>query len=327
MTQFGQQLAGYSAARASAAYWRVPDSGWVLVGGADRVDFVQRQTTNDARRLQPGRTQLTVLTSATARILDVWRLVPEADAIGLVTLPGRGAATAQYLQRRIFFLDKVTVTEASDTLAQVDVIGPGAPDALAALGLADPPAPDTLAEFELPGGTMRALGPSSALASGWRLLAPPAAVDALEDRLRAAGAIPLAPDVYDVLRVEAGLPAAGRELSDAYTPLETGLRAAVAEAKGCYTGQEVIARQINYDKITRQMVGLRLDAPVAPGAAVQAEGRGAGEVTSAVVSPTLGPIALAVIKRPHFSPGTVVMVRGEGGEVRGVVSALPFGGG
>lgn len=325
MTQFGQQLAGYSAARAGAAYWRVPDSGWVLVGGADRVDFVQRQTTNDARRLQPDRTQLTVLTSATARILDVWRLVPEADAIGLVTLPGRGAATAQYLQRRIFFLDKVTVTEASDTLAQVDVIGPGAPDALAALGLANPPAPDTLAEFELPGGTMRALGPSSALAPGWRLLAPPAAVDALEDRLRAAGAIPLAPDVYDVLRVEAGLPAAGRELSDAYTPLETGLRAAVAEAKGCYTGQEVIARQINYDKITRQMVGLRLDAPVLPGAAVQVEGRGAGEVTSAVVSPTLGPIALAVIKRPHFSPGTVVMVRGEGGEVRGVVSALPFG--
>lgn len=324
MTQLEQQLIGYRAAREGAAYWRVPNPGWVLVGGADRADFVQRQTTNDVRQLRPGRTQLTVLTSATARILDVWRLVSEEDTIGLVTLPGRGAATAHYLQRRIFFTDKVTVTQASDTLAQVDVIGPGTPEVLAALGLTNLPAPDDVAEFELLDGKVRALGPAGALALGWRLLAPLSAADMLDDRLRAAGAIQLAADAYEMLRVEAGLPAAGRELTDAYTPLETGLRAAVAQAKGCYTGQEVIARQINYDKITRQMAGLRLDLPVAPGAAVQVEGRGAGEVTSAVVSPTLGPIALAVIKRPHFAPGTVVVITTGENSVRGEVVPLPF---
>ena len=96
------------------------------------------------------------------------------------------------------------------------------------------------------------------------------------------------------------------------------------EAKGCYTGQEVLARQINYDKITRQMVGLRLETPVQRGAAVQVEGRGAGEVTSAVVSPRFGAIALAVVKRPHFEPGTVVMVASGEETARGEVVSLPF---
>lgn len=319
-----EQLAGYDAAREGVAFRRVPDPGWLVIAGEDRADFVQRQTTNDVRRLGPGGALPTVLTSATARVLDVWRLVMDGAAIGVITLPGRGAATAHYLQRRIFFMDKVTVTDASDSLAQIDVIGPGAADALAALGLPQAPAPDAVAEIAGLGETVRAIGQSGALGLGWRLLVPRVALGALENRLAEAGARPLTASAYEVVRVEAGLPAAGRELTDAYTPLEIGLRAAVHDAKGCYTGQEVIARQINYDKITRQMAGLRLDAPVSPGVAVQVEGRGAGEVTSAVVSPRFGPIALAVIKRPHFAPGTVVAVAAGDEPVRGEVVPLPF---
>jgi len=319
-----EQLAGYDAAREGVAFWRVPEPGWILIAGDDRTDFVQRQTTNDVRLLAPDRAQLTVLTSATARILDVWRLVALDDAIGTITLPGRGASTAHYLQRRIFFMDKVTVTDASDTLAQIDLLGPGAAGALAALGVTDAPAPDTVAEMAWQGETVRVLGQSRALGLGWRLLVPRLAAKALESRLAEAGARGLAGEAYETVRVEAGLPAAGRELTDAYTPLETGLRAAVHEAKGCYTGQEVLARQINYDKITRQMVGLRLETPVQRGAAVQVEGRGAGEVTSAVVSPRFGAIALAVVKRPHFEPGTVVMVASGEETARGEVVSLPF---
>ncbi len=325
MTQLDQeQLHGYDAAREGVALWRVPEPGWLVIAGDDRDDFVQRQTTNDVRQLADDRILLTVLTSATARILDVWRLVRDGDAIGVITLPGRGAATAHYLQRRIFFMDKVTVTDASESLAQVDVFGPGAAGALASLGLADAPEPDRLATFTWQGETVRALGQSGALGLGWRLLVPHGAIDSLEARLLEGGASALSPGAYEVVRIEAGLPAAGRELTDAYTPLETGLHAAIHTAKGCYTGQEVIARQINYDKITRQMVGLRLDAPVEPGAVVQVEGRGAGEVTSAVVSPRFGPIALAVLKRPHFEPGTVVSVVAGDEAVRGEVVPLPF---
>lgn len=325
MTQLDQQQnQGYHAAHEGAAFWRVPEPGWIVIAGEDRAEFVQRQTTNDARQLAADRALPTVLTSATARILDVWRLLPEGDAIGVMTLPGRGAATARYLQRRIFFMDKVTVTDASETLAQVDVFGPQASEVLAALGLEDAPAPDGVAAFAWQGETVRAAGQSGALGLGWRLLVPRAAFDSLEARLLESGARALSADAYEAVRVEAGVPAAGRELTDAYTPLETGLRVAIHDAKGCYTGQEILARQINYDKITRQMAGLRLDSPVEPGAAVQVEGRGAGEVTSAVESPRFGAIALAVIKRPHFAPGTVVAVVAGDEPVRGEVVPLPF---
>src|SRR5690606_14834017 len=115
--------------------------------------------------------------------------------------------------------------------------GPGAAGALAALGLEDAPEPDRLAAFAWQGETVRALGQSGALGFGWRLLVPHTAIGSLEARLLEDGARALVPGTYEVVRVEAGLPAAGRELTDAYTPLETGLRAAIHEAKGCYTGQ------------------------------------------------------------------------------------------
>src|SRR5690606_39681801 len=114
-----------------------------------------------------------------------------------------------------------------------------------------------------------------------------------------AGAVPLGEEAYDVLRVEAGLPASGTELTEDFTPLETGLAYTVSTSKGCYTGQEVLARQINYDKVSRQLVGLRLKEPAPAGSAVRAEGRPAGTVTSVVLSPEHGWIALAVVRRPH----------------------------
>lgn len=325
MTQLdSEQIAVYHAARENAALWRVPSPGLVRISGADQLDFVQRQTTNDARLLGPERTVLTVLTSAVGRILDVWRLAPDDQAIDVITLPGRGPVTARYLQRRIFFMDQVTVTDLSDTQAQADLSGPGAADALAALGLDLVPAPEALATLETPDGTVRVIEQQSALGLGWRLLGSPGALDALAERARVAGVAHLDANVHEVLRVEGGLPAAGRELTDAYTPLETGLRAAISLTKGCYTGQEVLARQINYDKITRRLVGLRLEARVEAGAAVQVEGRRAGEVTSAVVSPRMGPVALAVLKRPHFEAGISAVVASAGGEVRAVVTTLPF---
>ena len=106
-----------------------------------------------------------------------------------------------------------------------------------------------------------------------------------------------------------------------YSPLEAGLAWACAENKGCYTGQEIIARQVTYDKVTRVLVGLRSAALLAPGADVLAAGRAVGSVTSAAFSPALQtPVALAILKRPAHEPGTVVTV----GDAAAVVTPLPF---
>ena len=95
-------------------------------------------------------------------------------------------------------------------------------------------------------------------------------------------------------------------MSEAYTPLEVGLQAAISDSKGCYTGQEIIARQITYDKVTQQLRILRMEKPLEPGAQVRVEGKKAGVLTSAAESPQFGPVGLAVLKRPHHEIGTLV---------------------
>jgi tRNA-modifying protein YgfZ len=154
------------------------------------------------------------------------------------------------------------------------------------------------------------------------LIVPGAEVEAVQARLIEAGAPLLADDdAYTVRRVELGRPAVDHELIEEYNPLEAGLAWSCAENKGCYTGQEIIARQVTYDKVTKTLVGLRSDDPLAAGAEVKVDGRAVGAITSAVYSPMLeSHLALAVIKRPHNSDGSVVDVNGQ----RVIVAQLPF---
>ena len=103
--------------------------------------------------------------------------------------------------------------------------------------------------------------------------------------------------------------------------MESGLAWACADNKGCYTGQEIIARQLTYDKVTKTLVGLVADQPLAAGDEVTAEERTVGSVTSAVFSPHLQRyLGLAVIKRPYNADATVVDVAG----TPAVVTTLPF---
>jgi tRNA-modifying protein YgfZ len=309
-------LTGYDEAYSGAVMYRVPAAGYLRIAGADRADYIQRQTTNDVHMLDAGRALLTVLTSGTARIIDVWRLLlePDGETIGVITLPGRGVATARYLQSRIFFKDQVTLTDASAEFAQFELFGPAASERLGVW-----PDLDQVVETSIDSVDARVIGlwPS---VSG--LIVPAAQADTLVSGLAARGVMTLNADAYDVLRVEAGRPGPTLELTGDYTPLEANLDRAISGSKGCYSGQEVIARQITYDKVARRLVGLRLAEPVAVGAAVTVEGRTVGTITSAVESPRLGAIALAMLRRPFFEPQTNVTI-GED-STAGKVVALPF---
>ncbi len=126
---------------------------------------------------------------------------------------------------------------------------------------------------------------------------------------------------YTARRVELGRPAPGHELTEDYNPLEAGLAWACSPNKGCYTGQEIIARQVTYDKVTKTLVGLLCGGEVAAGDDVLADGHAVGKVTSAAYSPALQqPVALAVVKRPHNQAGGILAI----GDVTAQVAALPF---
>jgi folate-binding protein YgfZ len=320
-----ESLDGYSAVLNTAGFYLHSQPGCLRILGADRLAFLQRQTTNDVRLAGESRSVLTVLTSPTARILDVLRTFTQDEALLALMLPGSSAQTAQFLKSRIFFMDKVSLEDASAEFAQIDLEGPQAAAALERAMLPYPAEVDGITRLDFEASPLVIFAQEGLFAPGYRLLAATAALDGLKNRLQNAGAEPVSPAAYQVLRVEAGKPGAQHELTGEYTPLEAGLESAISTTKGCYTGQEVIARQITYDKITQRLTGLRLQQAAQPGERVWAQDKPVGAVTSAALSPRFGAIALGVLRKPHFEPGSDLAVGADAGSALPALSvALPF---
>ena len=112
------------------------------------------------------------------------------------------------------------------------------------------------------------------------------------------GAPALDSETYHVLRVESGVPHVGHELIQDYTPLEIGLNSAVSNEKGCYTGQEVLARQITYDKVTQKLCGIKFESEIEPGTRIWVGERTVGILTSVVNYFTL--ILTSVVKGGYY---------------------------
>ncbi|MEJ2598911.1 MAG: glycine cleavage T C-terminal barrel domain-containing protein [Anaerolineales bacterium] len=313
----------YQAALEKVVFYPQPEAGYLRIAGEDRVNFIQRQTTNDVHLLQPPRALLSVLTSPVARILDVFYLLDEVDAIGALTLPGFAHKTADFLRSRIFFMDRVSVKDLSQRIAQYDLFGPQAQNLLQQLGI-QAPALNQVSDAEIAGKRLRILALEKSFGPGYRMILTASDGETVEAALRQNGALCLSADSFEALRVETGQPQADKELSEEYTPLEAGLFSAIADGKGCYTGQEIIARQLTYDKVTQQLCGLRLSELTPAGERIYAEGKPAGTLTSFAHSPRFGPIALAILKRPYFQPGTQVALGNAASESQAVVTALPF---
>ena len=126
---------------------------------------------------------------------------------------------------------------------------------------------------------------------------------------------------WDVLRIEQGYAAWGREISLDYIPLETRLGDAVSFTKGCYVGQEIIARMESRNRVAKQLMGLRLARMVEPGGKLRRDGKEMGDLTSVAQSPRFGPIGLAYVRTAAAAPETVVEVA-DG--VTAEVVELPF---
>lgn len=317
------QLVGYESAHERAVYFPILGADCLRLEGPDRVDFLQRQTTNDTRLLSETHSVRTILTSPTARIIDVLSLVGREDGIDILTLPGRGKSTAQFLNAHIFFMDKVTVADQSHSISQFDLGGSLLMKVLTEAKI-DVPERDGVIHSEVSGVGVTLIGCEGLFGlPGVRVLGASTDFERLQGALDRSGFTQLSAEAHEVLRVESGLPGSV-ELSEDYTPLEVNLFDAISDAKGCYTGQEIIARQITYDKITRRLIGLSVKEPVEVGWRVEADRRTVGEVTSSVESPRHGSIALAVIKRPHDQASTCVTVSAEHRQVDAIVTQLPF---
>ncbi|MBX3050895.1 MAG: aminomethyltransferase family protein [Caldilineaceae bacterium] len=289
----------YTALVSGVAVQARAHAGLLILTDADRVDFLQRMTTANVAALRPGQAALAVLTSPVARIEFVFTLLCREEEIWLLPAPGQAEAVAGKLQSQIFFMDKVKVANASQSVRRLRLMGAEAATLLPTIGMTVPTADDAFACTD--GVTI--LRQERFDVPGYELILPAEDADELSARLVNAGAVELIDaQAYENRRIELGRPGVGAELTGEYNPLEAGLAWSVSDNKGCYTGQEIIARQITYDKVTKTLVGLRSNAPLPVGLAVTANGRTVGTVTSSGYSPALGgPLALAVVKRPFHT--------------------------
>jgi aminomethyltransferase len=314
---YGDPAAEYAAAWKNAVIISRSHEGRLRAVGRDRLDLLHRMSTNDLTQMGVGEARPSVLTTPIARIVDLIWVLNRGETALCLTSPGRAAAVRRWLAGYIFFRDEVKLEDLSNELGQFGIYGPRA----GALAEALLPGAGALAENHfLERDGLIVLRGRPLAGNGYALIAPCDQLDSLRSQAVAAGATPAGEAAYQMLRLAAGQPYVGHELTDDYIPLEANLWPAVSFSKGCYIGQEIIARMESRGKLARRLVGLTLSAPVAEGAEVHVGEVVAGRVTSAGQLPDHGPVALAFLKTALAEPGTPARI----GDVTGTVTSLPF---
>jgi folate-binding protein YgfZ len=305
----------YRALREGAGILDRSSRGKLIVRGADAAEFLQGQVSNDVEALEPETGCYAALLDrkghmqADMRVLrlgtgDLW-IDTEREAAGAVERHLRMYSVGR----------EVEIEDVSDGWAIVSVIGPASLE-IAGTG---PLAPENAQRFyERDGVEILAV----ATDLGLDLIARSDQADELRNLLARSEAVDVTEPAAEILRVESGRPRFGREMTTATIPQEAGIaERAVSFTKGCYIGQETVARLHYRGKPNRHLRGLRLEAPAAAGDAVMLGDREVGRAGTAVISPALGPIALAVIRR-EAEPGARVDV-GES-RIGAEVVELPF---
>ncbi len=321
-------LKAYRAARQSVVV--MDRSAWtrVRMAGEDRIDFLHRMSTNEVRDLAPGKGRRTILTSDIARIMAVVTAYAFPDHLLLVTEPGGAARIIGHLGRYVFFRDRVEFTDVSGETGMLSLWGPKAvelADRLVEPAIAGLET-DAFVETSIEGVPAVVARTDELGLDGLNLIVDRSGVEPVRSRLLEAGALLMDASVYEILRVEAGQPAHGREVGEDFNPLEAGLKPIISFTKGCYIGQEVVARLDTYDKVKQHLVGVRLERlPMAEDRpALVAEDVQVGFLTSWVESPAHGSIALGYVFSKHLTPNLAVEVMDAGERIAGQVVNLPF---
>ncbi len=306
MSQISERL--YQAARETAVFVDRSALATFTITGKSRLDIIDRISTNSVKGLQNDQGAATVLTTSIGRIID--RLLLYAGEASVTMLAGEGHRDplARYLLRNVFFQDDFQLRDVTEETAVFAIYGPQAQPLLQQVGLPLTDLPLHHWRQGQVGGIPVTLHKTDPInGDGYFLLCAAPDRDALAQQLAASGITPADEAAFDFLRIEAGLPRYGRELTLDYIPLEADLWADVSFRKGCYTGQEIIARMESRGKLAKRLVRLHAAAPLPPGAEISANGKPVGTLTSTAVGPG-GCVALAYVKTAVLEEKTALMV-------------------
>jgi len=289
----------YRQLREDAALVRRPSRRVVAVSGPDAVDFLHSQITNDIESLAPGEGRYAALLDRKGHLQsDARALLLASDLVWL-------EAEAEGADRLLRHLSMYRVGREVDVKPlDVEVLSLIGPTASERAGVEVPREHDHREKTIAGVAGVRAVGTDL----GMDLLVAPNASAELVAALDSLGVPEVDEAAAEIVRVESGVPRLGRDMSTETMPAEAGIvERAVDFEKGCYIGQETVARLHYRGRPNRHLRGLRLDGPASPGDPVSVDDRQVGEIGTAVLSPAHGPIALAVLRR-EAEPGRTVTI-------------------
>lgn len=320
---------GLEVLREAAAAADLTGRGALSVAGPDAAELLHGLVTNEVKALRPGSGCHAALLTPKGRMRAELAVLRLSDSELLLDCDGALAEPLLgILQGYVPFSRSVLADRTGET-GVVHLEGPAASGVLIAAALPEP-GPEDFAHVagSLDGVPLRVVRVSRAGGPGFDLRAPRDAVSALLSLLSSRGAAVVSSDVLEAGRIEAGLPRWGAELTETTLPNEAGLeRTAISYSKGCYLGQETVARIRTYGHVNRRLVALLLPigCAAAPGDEVRAGEEAVGNVTSAVDSARRGArVALAYVKKGHDEPGTALAVATKEGAVAGRLAAVPL---
>jgi folate-binding protein YgfZ len=338
---------GYDAARSSVAVGPRGVRGWLRVEGADAVSFLHGVLTNDIASLRVGQWCYAAYLTPQGRMVSDMRVLRRDDHLALETEPQLTETLAARFDASIF-TERVQIQpgeawgrhshnggERTRSRAEsIAVCGPAARDALASILGADaavPSQPHEFTEVSRNGEPLILTGHDDFGIPAVDVLGSSSGCDALARDLRGVGAQLLGALALEALRIEAGTPRFGVDMTGDTIPLEAGIEGrAISMTKGCYVGQEVIIRILHrgHGRVARRLAGVMVEGTGVPpaGSPVAVDGREVGTITSAAFSPRLGrAIALGYLHRDFVADGTAVTIlpAGTPAAVRGLPFALP----
>ena len=292
------------------------ERGKLALTGAATKEFLQGQLTNDTSLLSPGTGLYAAFLTQKGKMQGDVRVLDAGDELLLDT--ERPALQALFNMIRSFSIGyDVQLHKRTLESGLVSLIGPQADALLSDAGLELPLAEHAHLQFTVAAAQVRAIRTDL----GVDLLFAAEAHETVLNAALAAGAAPVSQEAAECLRIESGRPRYGVDLDDSVIPQEAGLNErAVSFTKGCYVGQETVARLFYKGKPNRELRGLRSDQQIPVGTTLHSSDREVGTVTSSTVSPRLGALALALVRRE--APIDSVVAGADGSSI--VVSALPF---
>jgi tRNA-modifying protein YgfZ len=308
-------------AKTGAALYDSSDWGKILVGDRDRLRFLHNQSTADFEKRQVGEVVDTVFVTSTARTIDLATGFILDDEVLLIVSPNRREYLFNWLDKYIFFADRVTLKDVTDSLASFTLMGTDSAGILERWGC---PNLTELAQcsnrlYHVDGIEVRiAIGTELGL-PGYRLIVDRDKSAALQQALTNLGAVTLGEDAWECLRIAQGRPKPDAELTEDYNPLEVGLWQTISFSKGCYIGQETIARLNTYKGVKQYLWGVKLAGTVAVGTVITVDGEKVGVLTSCseVEGEILG---LGYVRSKAGGVGLKVML----GDVEGEIIDIPF---